>query len=144
MAIVSAVLWAVLVPSLQDVASGQDRGRRRRTERRTAAARAEAAERTKAPPAPEASDASGDEADTADPDAPETSASDTGATSREIVEGGSKVKVIQFSGFDVDGRLKSPQLLYFLNRMRAEFDRPRLPHRSFVPELERSTKTDGF
>lgn len=55
-------------------------------------------------------------------------------------EGGNKVKVFRFSGLDISGRLKSPQLLYFLNRLRAEFDRPKLPHRSFMPELQRSTK----
>ena len=57
----------------------------------------------------------------------------------ERTEGGERVKVFRFSGLDVSGRLKSPQLLYFLNRMRAEFDRPRLPHRSFIPELQRSS-----
>ena len=51
------------------------------------------------------------------------------ADSSIVVEGGEKVKVYRFSGLDISGRLKSPQLLYFLNRMRAEFDRPRLPHR---------------
>jgi hypothetical protein len=55
-------------------------------------------------------------------------------------EGGQKVKVFRFSGLDLAGRLKSPQLLYFLNRMRAEFDRPRLPHRSFIPELQDSAQ----
>ena len=55
-------------------------------------------------------------------------------------EGGNKVKVYRFGGLDISGRLKSPQLLYFLNRLRAEFDRPKLPHRSFMPELQRSTK----
>ena len=59
-------------------------------------------------------------------------------------EGGEKVKVLKFSGLEISGKLKSPQLLYFLNRMRTEFDRPRLPHRSFMPELERSTKGDSF
>lgn len=59
-------------------------------------------------------------------------------------EGGEKVKVFRFSGLDLAGRLKSPQLLYFLNRMRAEFDRPRLPHRSFIPELQRSTHGKAF
>lgn len=59
-------------------------------------------------------------------------------------EGGEKVKVFRFSGLDLAGRLKSPQLLYFLNRMRAEFDRPRLPHRSFIPELQRSSQGDAF
>ncbi|MEM1414453.1 MAG: hypothetical protein AAGH15_06115 [Myxococcota bacterium] len=59
----------------------------------------------------------------------------------EVVEGdGGSVKVFRFSGFDISGQLKSPQLLYFLNRLRAEFDRPKLPHRSFLPELERTTK----
>jgi len=59
-------------------------------------------------------------------------------------EGGNKVKVFRFSGLDLAGRLKSPQLLYFLNRMRAEFDRPRLPHRSFIPELQRSAQGKAF
>ena len=59
-------------------------------------------------------------------------------------EGGNKVKVFRFSGLGLDGRLKSPQLLYFLNRMRAEFDRPRLPHRSFIPELQRSSQGKAF
>lgn len=64
---------------------------------------------------------------------------------RELEEGeGRKVKEFRFSGLDVSGRLKSPQILYFLNRLRAEFDRPRLPHRSFVPELVRSSKGNSF
>lgn len=66
------------------------------------------------------------------------------AEAEERAEGGDKVKVFRFSGFDISGRLKSPQLLYFLNRLRAEFDRPRLPHRSFMPELERSTKSKAL
>ncbi len=66
------------------------------------------------------------------------------ADSSIVVEGGEKVKVYRFSGLDISGRLKSPQLLYFLNRMRAEFDRPRLPHRSFIPELVGSTKSKAF
>ena len=59
-------------------------------------------------------------------------------------EGGEKVKVFRFTGLDLAGRLKSPQLLYFLNRMRAEFDRPRLPHSSFIPELQRSAQGKAF
>jgi hypothetical protein len=86
---------------------------------------------------------SGAPASDAEPDAPATS-DDVDAESSERVEGGEKVKAIRFSGLDVSGRLKSPQLLYFLNRLRAEFDRPRLPHRSFLPEMERSTRTKSF
>lgn len=66
------------------------------------------------------------------------------ARSRDVMEGGRRVRVFQFSGLDIAGRLRSPQLLYFLNRLRAEFDRPRLPHRSFMPELGRSTRSDAF
>jgi hypothetical protein len=65
-----------------------------------------------------------------------------GANSEIVKEGDTSVKVMEFSGLDIEGRLKSPQLLYFVNRVRAEFDRPRLPHRSFMPELESSTKQE--
>lgn len=64
------------------------------------------------------------------------------ADSEIVREGGTEVKVMSFSGIDVEGRLKSPQLLYFVNRVRAEFDRPSLPHRSFMPELQRSTRAE--
>jgi hypothetical protein len=65
-----------------------------------------------------------------------------GANAQIVKEGDTSVKVMEFSGLDIEGRLKSPQLLYFVSRVHAEFDRPKLPHRSFMPELERSTKED--
>lgn len=87
----------------------------------------------------------GPASDTAEPDAPEGRDSEgADASSSFHEEGGSKVKVLEFTGLDVSGRLKSPQLLYFLNRVRAEFDRPRLPHRSFIGEMERSTHEKSF
>ncbi len=49
-----------------------------------------------------------------------------------------KVKVYSFSGLDVEGKLKTPQLLYFLNRIKAEFDTSTLDKRSFMKELDRS------
>ena len=55
-------------------------------------------------------------------------------------EGGTDVKAVEFTGLDIEGQLKTPQMLYFLNRLRAEFARPELPHRSFIPELSRSSK----
>lgn len=62
------------------------------------------------------------------------------AVDAEIVkDGDTRVKVMKFSGLGIEGRLKSPQLLYFVQRVRAEFERPQLPHRSFMPELERAT-----
>ncbi len=76
--------------------------------------------------------------------APREDTKATRADADVLEEGGQKVKVFKFGGLDISGRLKSPQLLYFLNRLRAEFDRPRLPHRSFVPKVVESTKGKAF
>ena len=59
-------------------------------------------------------------------------------------EAGSEIKTVEFGGLDIEGQLKTPQMLYFLNRLRAEFSRPELPHRSFIPELQRGTKESAF
>ena len=56
-------------------------------------------------------------------------------------EGATDVKTIEFTGLSIEGQLKTPQMLFFLNRLRAEFDRPRLPHRSFIPELTRARES---
>jgi hypothetical protein len=67
------------------------------------------------------------------------------ASAAEIhTEGDTQVKVMEFRGIDIEGQLKTPQMLYFLSRMRAEFGRPRLPHRSFMPELEHSAQERVF
>lgn len=118
----------------------------KRASARKRRARAEEAATPKAPPATESEGTSTPAArkerstDTAATRAAETAAQ--GVDSEVVKEGDTSVKVMRFSGLDVEGRLKSPQLLYFVNRVRAEFDRPKLPHRSFMPELERSTKRD--
>ena len=52
---------------------------------------------------------------------------------------GQKSKQYTFGGLDIDGKLKTPQLLYFLNRMKSEFDTTAPDKRSFIPELKRST-----
>lgn len=58
------------------------------------------------------------------------------STNAQIVkEGDTSVKVMSFEGLGIEGRLKSPQLVYFVQRVQAEFERPVLPHRSFMPEL---------
>jgi hypothetical protein len=68
----------------------------------------------------------------------------SGVNSQVVKEGDTNVKVMEFTGLDIEGRLKSPQLLYFVNRVHAEFERPKLPHRSFMSELSRSTQRDPF
>ena len=50
-----------------------------------------------------------------------------------------KEKTYSFGGLDIDGKLKTPQLLYFLNRMKSEFDTTTPDKRSFIPELKSST-----
>lgn len=49
---------------------------------------------------------------------------------------------MKFSGLGIEGRLKSPQLVYFEQRVRAEFERPTLSHRSFLPELASSLERE--
>ncbi len=51
----------------------------------------------------------------------------------EEVEKG--VKTYTFGAQEVEGRLRSPQILYFLRRVRAEFEPEPLGHRSFLLEL---------
>jgi hypothetical protein len=49
--------------------------------------------------------------------------------------GDAGVKTYKFGPVDVEGRLKSPQIVYFLRRVRAEFAAGQLGHRSFLGEL---------
>lgn len=44
-------------------------------------------------------------------------------------------KTFTFEAQQIEGRLKAPQILYFLRRVRAEFDAQALGHRSFLLEL---------
>jgi hypothetical protein len=59
-------------------------------------------------------------------------------------EGPEGVKTYQFSAIEVEGRLTSPQILYFLRRVRAEFDAGGLGHRSFLGELRDTRNTAVF
>jgi hypothetical protein len=58
------------------------------------------------------------------------------------LDGGSKV--FRFGELEVEGRLRSPQLVYFLRRVRAEFAAGDLGHRSFMLELSQTRQTDNF
>jgi hypothetical protein len=88
---------------------------------------------TAAPPAPEAPEARRNEA------APAGVTKATEAPSAQAVvstqENDSGVKTFTFGAQEIEGRLKSPQILYFLRRVRAEFDAKPLGHRSFLLEL---------
>jgi hypothetical protein len=54
------------------------------------------------------------------------------------------VKTYKFETVEVEGRLKSPQVIYFLRRVRAEFEAGALGHRSFLGELSDSRRSSAF
>ena len=51
---------------------------------------------------------------------------------------GKPPKVFDFTGLDLAGRLRTPQLLYFLDRASEELERASLERRSFIPAMVRS------
>lgn len=56
-------------------------------------------------------------------------------------DGGSSYK---FGELEIEGRLKTPQIVYFLRRVRAEFAAQDLGHRSFKGELRETRKEPSF
>jgi hypothetical protein len=55
-----------------------------------------------------------------------------------------KQRVFEFGAFGIEGTMRTPQLLYFLGRVKQELDRANLEKRSFLPELERSVDEGGL
>jgi hypothetical protein len=68
--------------------------------------------------------------------------SDAGLVEAKTLDGGTRV--FKFSELDIEGRLKSPQLVYFLRRVRAEFAAGDLGHRSFLREMSETRKESSF
>jgi len=98
---------------------------------------AHAQERSVAPPAPVA-DAEG--ANQGGGEASGEAASDDAKPAGEAKSGGKnvKTKTYTFGAMDVEGKLKTPQLLYFLNRVKLELDMSAPDKRSFMKELGQS------
>jgi hypothetical protein len=70
------------------------------------------------------------------------SPADAGVVEAKTLDGGTHV--FKFSELDIEGRLKSPQLVYFLRRVRAEFAAGDLGHRSFMREMSETRKESSF
>jgi hypothetical protein len=111
-----------------------------------------AAPRKKAAAKPKAGAAAAS-ASTADASAGSSSASSASSSSAAaLADGGAEVKTIgdggakvfRFGELEIEGRLKSPQLVYFLRRVRAEFSAGDLGHRSFFPELSQTKDDPNF
>lgn len=77
-------------------------------------------------------------------DVPSKSAGDGGAVEvKTIGDGGARA--LKFGDVvEIEGRLKSPQLVYFLRRVRAEFAAGDLGHRSFMQELSQTRNGPAF
>lgn len=58
--------------------------------------------------------------------------------------GKAKEQKIVFDGLDLDGQMRTPQLLYFLDRANEELKRASLERRSFVPEMVRSIDEEAL
>jgi len=67
---------------------------------------------------------------------------DAGVVESRTLDGGTHV--FKFSELDIEGRLKSPQLVYFLRRVRAEFAAEELGHRTFFREMSETRKEPSF
>lgn len=73
-----------------------------------------------------------------DSDSSQSSGDSTATTTTAPGGGKVKSKTYTFGAMDVEGKLKTPQLLYFLNRVRLELDMSAPDKRSFMKELQQS------
>ncbi|CAN5272296.1 hypothetical protein BH09MYX1_BH09MYX1_19130 [soil metagenome] len=71
-----------------------------------------------------------------------TANADAGVLEAKTLDGGTRV--FKFGEVEIEGRLRSPQIVYFLRRVRAEFAAGDLGHRSFMGELSDTRRTPNF
>jgi hypothetical protein len=75
--------------------------------------------------------------------APTDPKADTKSDKKNAGGGGKdKVKNFDFNALDLNGRMRTPQLLYFLERANEELERASLEKRSFIPHMVRSVEEE--
>jgi hypothetical protein len=79
-----------------------------------------------------------------DADAHSDTATDAGSTTHVVKKKGKTERVFDFTGFELNGSTRMPQLLYFLDRANQELERASLQRRSFVPELVRTLDEEAL
>ncbi len=103
-----------------------------------AAHRATAAPKRTPSPAPTTTTTTATETATTTPESSDEAApagdAKTGTPANKVM----KTKTYTFGAMDVEGKLKTPQLLYFLNRVKLELDMSAPDKRSFMKELAQS------
>jgi hypothetical protein len=70
--------------------------------------------------------------------APTSEASDDSGAKKASVKKEGKTKNFDFNALDLNGRNRTPQLLYFLERANEELERASLEKRSFIPQMAKS------
>ena len=66
----------------------------------------------------------------------------TTTTAKETTNKKEKVKNFDFNALDLNGRMRTPQLLYFLERANEELERASLEKRSFIPTMVKSVEEE--
>jgi cytoskeletal protein RodZ len=99
-----------------------------------------AKERTPSPAATESRSTTTSTTSASDDSGGDDSSGGDAPAAAEVKAGGKKVtsKTYTFGAMDVEGKLKTPQLLYFLNRVKLELDMSAPDKRSFMKELQQS------
>ncbi len=78
---------------------------------------------------------------------PDKGKKDSGGPKKDDKKGGGKddkPNVIDFEGITLNSQLRTPQLIYFLDRAAEELERASLKRRSFIPEMVRSIDEEGL
>jgi hypothetical protein len=78
------------------------------------------------------------------PSADKATPTDTkpGAEKGDKKKSSPKEKNFDFNAMDLNGRMRTPQLLYFLERANEELERASLEKRSFIPHMVRSVEEE--